>query len=111
MRASIAVIVASLLVATGTARAARFQVQPTRIDRAGDHHVGSVSITKPSDQAVRFLITAVTWSEDESGAMKLEPTEDLIVYPTQLTIEPGASRAVRVAGTAEPGAHEAPYRI
>ena len=111
MRASVFVVVASLLVSAGTARAARFQVRPTRIDLAGDQHIGSVTITNRSDHVVRFQVTAVTWSQDDSGAMKLAPTEDLIVYPTLLTIEAGVSRPVRVAATAERGAREVPYRI
>jgi fimbrial chaperone protein len=53
----------------------------------------------------------VAWSEDDSGTMKLEPTEDLIIYPTLLTIAAGAKRAVRVATTRKPGAREVPYRI
>lgn len=114
MRASLLVILASLaslVVTAGPARASRFQVQPTRIDLAGKHQVGSVKITNRSDEAVRLEVTAVTWREDENGQMKLEPTEDLIIYPTLLTIAPGASREVRVATTVKRGAREVPWRI
>ena len=111
MRASLLVLVASILVTAGTAHASRFAVQPTRIDLAGVHRVGSVTITNRSNDAARFEITAVTWSEDDSGTMKLEPTEDLIIYPTLLTIAAGAKRDVRVATTRKPGTREVPYRI
>ena len=111
MRASLLVLVASFLVTAGTAHASRFAVSPTRIDLAGVHRVGSVTIANRSNEAVRFEVTAVTWSEDDSGTMKVEPTEDLIIYPTLLTIAAGAKREVRVATTRKPGAREVPYRI
>jgi fimbrial chaperone protein len=106
--AAIAVLV---LAVAGTAHAARFQVQPTRVELAGEHHVGSVTITNRSDVAVRFQVTAMTWAEDEDGVTKLVPTDDLVVYPTLFTVDAGGSRGVRVASMALPGAREVPYRI
>lgn len=111
MRASLLVILASLVVTAGPARASKFQVQPTRIDLAGKQQVGSVKVTNHGDEAVRLEVTAVTWREDENGEMKLAPTEDLIIYPTLLTIKAHASREVRVATTVKRGAREVPYRI
>ena len=111
MRASLLVLVASILVTAGTAHASRFAVSPIRIDLAGVHRVGSVTITNRTNEAARFEVTAMTWSEDDSGTMKLAPTEDLIIYPTLLTIAAGAKREVRVATTRRPGARQVPYRI
>ena len=111
MRASLLVLVASLLVTAGRARASQFQVAPTRIDLAGAHQVGSVKVTNRGGEPARFEIKAVTWSEDDSGAMKLEPTDDLIIYPTLLTIPAGASRDVRVATAVKRRGREVSYRI
>jgi fimbrial chaperone protein len=111
MRASLLVLVASVLVTAGTARASQFQVSPTRIDLAGVHQVGSVTVTNRGKEAARFEVTGVTWSEDDTGKMKLEPTDDLIIFPTLLTIPPGASRDLRVATAVKRGGREVPYRI
>lgn len=112
MRAiTLATIVASIVVAAGTAQAARFQVQPTQVALSGEHHTGSVTITNRSDRAVRFQVKAMAWDEAEDGAMKLVPSDDLVVYPTLFTVDAGASRSVRVAAAAAPAARETSYRI
>lgn len=111
MRRSVLVLVATLAAASGTARASRFQVQPTRVDLAGVHQVGSLTVTNRSGDAVRFQVTAMAWSEREDGTTALAPTEDVVVYPSLFTLAAGDSRAVRVTSTATPGAHEVPYRV
>jgi fimbrial chaperone protein len=112
MRTTTVVLIATLgLLTAGVAHAAQFQVAPTQVALGGDHHTGSVTITNRSNAPVRFQVTALAWSEGEDGAMKLVPTDDLVVYPTLFTVDAGASRSVRLASMATPGAQEVPYRI
>jgi fimbrial chaperone protein len=101
----------ALCTGAGRAHAARFQVQPTRLDLGGAHAVGSLVITNRSDQPVRFQVTAAAWSEGEDGATAMAPTEDVILYPSLFTLAAGESRAVRVTTTARPGEREVPYRV
>ena len=107
----VALLGALVVVGPGRAHAARFQVQPTRVDLAGTHHVGSLAVTNRSTEEVRFQITAMAWTESEDGTTGLTPTDELVVYPSLFTLAPGDSRSVRVTSMASPGAREVPYRI
>lgn len=106
-----ALAVAALLAGAGHAHAARFQVHPTRVDLAGDHHVGSVTVTNRSTGTVRFQVTAMAWSEGEDGTTGLVATDDVVVYPSLFSLPAGASRAVRVTTATPPGSREVSYRI
>ena len=107
----VALLGALVVVGPGRVHAARFQVQPTRVDLAGTHHVGSLAVTNRSTEEVRFQITAMAWTESEDGTTGLTPTDELVVYPSLFTLAPGDSRSVRVTSMASPGAREVPYRI
>ncbi len=101
----------AVVLAGGDAVAGTFQVQPTRLDLARRGAPTELTISNRGRAAARFEATVFVWSEDEHGVMQLQPTKDLVVYPTLFTVAPGAQRAVRVATTVGPAASERSYRI
>ena len=95
----------------GDAIAGNFQVQPTRLDLARRGATTELTISNHGQIAARFEAKVFVWNQDDQGVMQLEPTKEIVVYPTLFSIPPGAERAVRVAATSGPTATERSYRI
>jgi fimbrial chaperone protein len=104
------VLLALLWMSTAHADA-RFQVDPTKIELSKENRAQAFQITNHGTQPLRVQITANTWRDDADGAMILAPTSDIVIRPSLVVIDPGASRTVRVATTLDPPAREATYRV
>jgi fimbrial chaperone protein len=96
---------------TGAASAATFTVDPTQIFLSG--RTGSVLLTlrNESDDTLQFQLSAFAWEQSPSGEMQLEPTEDIVFFPTLLTLKPKETRRVRVASATTQAVREKTYRI
>ncbi len=107
-----AALVALLVLGTaGQVFAGDFQVEPTHLELARRGAATELTISNRGAVAIRFEAKVFVWHQDELGAMQLEPTTDVVVYPTLFAIEPGAARSIRIASSAPPGAVERTYRI
>ena len=94
-----------------TAQGGTFQVNPIRIKLSPQSSTALLTIRNDSTENVRFQIEAFAWSQKQDGEMVLNPTDEIIFYPTLLSVEPGTERKVRV-GTSNPAvAVEKTYRI
>jgi fimbrial chaperone protein len=93
------------------ATAATFTVDPTQIFLS--ERTSSVLLTLRNDsvEPLRFQLTAFAWRQSPSGEMQLEPTEDIVFFPTLLTLEAGDTRRVRVGRATPLAAQERTYRI
>jgi fimbrial chaperone protein len=96
---------------TNAAQAGNFNVSPTRIQLDKDHRSVLFTITNNSEASLRFEVTTSSWDETEEGVMELSATDDLVVFPTLLSLPPGGSRRLRVGAADAPGAQEQSYRI
>jgi fimbrial chaperone protein len=96
---------------TGDASAATFTVDPTQIFLSG--RTGSVLLTlrNESNETLQFQLSVFEWAQSPSGQMQLEPTEDIVFFPTLLTLKPSETRRVRVGSATTPAAREKTYRI
>jgi len=93
------------------ARASSFQVNPIRIMLTPRGSSSLLAVRNDSKERLRFQIEYFSWDQSNQGDMILNPTNDLIVYPTLLSVDAGAERNVRV-GTKNPlVAKEKSYRI
>lgn len=101
----------AVVLSGGEAAAGNFQVQPTRLDLARRGAPTELTVSNRGHLAARFEAKVFLWKQDEHGAMQLEPTKEIVVYPTLFTIAPGAKRSVRVAATSGQAAAERSYRI
>jgi len=96
----------------GSALAAGVRVSPILVELTKSQSNAIVSLRNDNDSPVRYEVSAVSWSQDDAGQMKLVPTKDLIVFPQLLTLKAGEERNVRVGVTGEKfGTLEKSYRI
>lgn len=97
--------------AAGVASAATFTVDPTQIFLSG--RTGSVLLTLRNDssETLQFQLSVFAWQQSASGQMELEPTEDIVFFPTLLTLKAKETRRVRVASATPQDAREKTYRV
>jgi fimbrial chaperone protein len=95
----------------GIASAATFTVDPTQIFMS--NRSGSVLLTlrNESTETLRFQLSVFAWTQSPSGEMQLVPTEDIVFFPTLLTLKPSETRRVRVGNATGFEAREKTYRI
>jgi fimbrial chaperone protein len=93
------------------ASAATFTVDPTQIFLSG--RTGSVLLTlrNESNETLQFQLSVFQWAQSPSGQMQLEATDDIVFFPTLLTLKPMETRRVRVGSATVPDAREKTYRI
>jgi fimbrial chaperone protein len=98
-------------VQAGTASAATFTVDPTQIFLSG--RTGSVLLTLRNDstETLQFELSVFAWTQSPTGEMQLEPTEDIVFFPTLLTLKPKETRRVRVGSATPQDVREKTYRI
>ena len=85
----------------GAASAATFTVDPTQIFLSGRNGSVLLTLRNESDETLQFQLSVFAWAQSPSGQMQLEPTEDIVFFPTLLTLKPKETRRVRV-GSATP---------
>jgi fimbrial chaperone protein len=106
-------VAAALAFALGAlpAAAGQFDVKPIRITLAKDALSDTLTIENQASTPLRLQIGAYSWDSDANGNIRLTPTNDLIVFPTLLTIMPMEHRNIRIGYSGSPGARERTYRI
>ena len=103
---------ACLLALALPARAAEFELSPTRVQLDARHLVDTVQVGNSGASPLGFEVTVSRWRMGADGGWLLEPSDDLVVHPLLLAIAPGSKARLRVGllvPPAEPG--EAAYRI
>lgn len=93
------------------AQASSFQVNPIRITLTPRGSSSLLTVRNDSKERLRFQIEYFAWDQSNQGEMILKPTDDLIVYPTLLSVDAGNERNVRVGAKNPLVAKEKSYRI
>jgi len=93
------------------ASGATFSVNPTRVVLTARAATSLVTIRNEGDQPSRFQVNVVKWGQDERGQMQLTPTDDMVVFPLMMTLDPGQERSVRVGAATTFGPVEKSYRL
>jgi fimbrial chaperone protein len=88
-----------------------FQVSPIRINLAPNESSTLLTVRNEARDSLRLQVSVSAWDESQSGEMLLRSTEDIIFYPTLLTINPGDQRNVRVGTKNAVVEKEKSYRI
>jgi fimbrial chaperone protein len=96
---------------TRTARAASFTVNPTQLFLSAASQSGLVTLKNESEKPIRFQLTVKSWGQAPDGQMQLAATEDIIFFPTLLTLAQGEERKVRVGAATPFGVKEKTYRL
>ncbi|MFI5394785.1 MAG: molecular chaperone [Candidatus Binatia bacterium] len=90
---------------------ATFQVSPINLTLGPASPSTLLTITNQTTDVLRFQLSAFTWGQDDEGDPLLSDTEDIIFFPSLLSIPPGEQRNVRVGTAVPPAASEKTYRI
>jgi fimbrial chaperone protein len=107
----LAAIGLALLGGAEPASAFDFSISPTSVSLSGKRPSALLTVKSQGTEAVSIQMTAYEWSEGPDGAAKLEPTEDLLVFPPIATLAPGGTRAIRIGAMVPRGEGEKSYRI
>lgn len=73
-----------------------FGVSPIRLDLDRATKSAVLTVTNDGDQPLAFQLRVMRWTQDETGADKYAPTNDIVYFPQQLKIPPKEKRVVRV---------------
>lgn len=93
------------------AGAGSFQVNPIRITLTPQGSSSLLAVRNDGDERVRLQVDFYAWDQSKQGEMILNPTDDLVVYPSLLTIDAGNERNVRVGTKSPVVSKEKSYRI
>jgi fimbrial chaperone protein len=99
------------LIGIAEGEAATVHVAPTRLVLQAGAASTTVTIRNDGAAPIRFQVTAHRWVAGDGAAVTLEPTDDLVVYPTLLSIAPGERRVLRLASRTKGGDAERTYRL
>lgn len=109
------IMLGAILAGTAAAAAPAAQgveLNPTTISIGAGSTAGAVAITNNSTAPLNLRVSAFAWTNAADGEMQLAGTDDLIVFPTTLVVEPHETRRVRVgARKPEVTAKERAFRI
>jgi fimbrial chaperone protein len=94
-----------------SASASAFNVNPVQVFLSTSASSALLTITNESQDTLRFQITVFAWNQDEKGQMQLSATNDIVFFPTLLSLAPKEQKKVRVGATAPVGPIEKSYRI
>jgi fimbrial chaperone protein len=101
----------ALLLVAPAAAASQFTVNPTRVELSTRVTSAVVSVRNDGQSAIRIQVKTHAWTQTLDGQMQLDPTEDVIVFPTLVTLNPGEQRRLRVALTSRAADLERTYRM
>lgn len=103
----------ALLAAAPLAHAAPVAVEPRALVITGLQGAGHVDVRNTTDEAMRLYLSLEALEPGPDGRDVIGRTEDLIVFPIRFTLEPGASRTIRVGYVAvqKPRDVERLYRL
>lgn len=108
------VLLAAVLAASALASpvsAAQFNVKPIRIYLSKDTTSTVLTVENQAPQVLRLQIRAYAWTNDAHGNPVLVPSDDLIVFPTLVDVNPMERRSIRIGFTGAAAGKELSYRI
>jgi fimbrial chaperone protein len=107
----LAVAVASLEALSSVASAGTISINPTRIVLTTRTRSTLLTLRNDGGEQVRFQVSAFDWDQDPDGQMALRPSDDIVCFPSVLTVEAGQVRNIRIGTSGEFGDRERNYRI
>lgn len=93
------------------AEGATFTVDPTQIHLSAGTGSVLLKLRNESTGTLRFQLSVFKWTQSASGEMVLEPTQDIVFFPSLLTLAPAEERRIRVGSATTFDASEKTYRI
>jgi fimbrial chaperone protein len=91
--------------------AANFTVNPIRLIFSPKTRSALLTLHNQIPEALRFQLNLFAWDQSPNGEMQLAPTEDLVFFPTLLTLGAGESRNIRIGPATSFASTEKTYRV
>ena len=99
------------VIQTLPARAAEFSVSPIGVQFEPGRRSATVAINNADKRPIRFQLTLVEWTQNAKGEDIYTPSDDLIFFPHQLTVQPGERGIARIGPKRPPAGTEKAYRL
>jgi fimbrial chaperone protein len=113
-RPLLSLLLASLVLASGSAQASGLQVSPVSLTLKATQNADGLWLSNTGDDVIHAQVRVYRWTE-QSGEQQLVPSHGLVVSPPMLAIEPGQKQLIRVIRVGAPpngaGAVEDAYRL
>jgi fimbrial chaperone protein len=93
------------------ARASEFMVFPVKAELRAGALNETINVANRGPSRIRISVKVMEWTQDAQGKDVYTDTTDLVYFPRQMEIEPGARRLVRVGAKAPAGAAERTFRM
>ena len=93
------------------ARAADFDVSPTRLELSAQHRTGHLVVRNPGVQTLRLQVSVKAWRQSVDGAVELDETGDVSFFPSLLELAPGSTRSLRFGVTTGELPREQTWRV
>jgi fimbrial chaperone protein len=93
------------------ALASAFNVRPTQIYLSPKASSSLLTVRNESAEALRFQMSVFVWNQSVTGEVQLTPTQDIVFFPSLLTLAPGEERKIRIGSSVPSGPVEKTYRI
>jgi fimbrial chaperone protein len=99
------------MVCAAPLHAGNFEIKPLRVSLSSDRTTEILTVSNSASTTLRLELTPYAWQQTPTEEFKLIPTEDLIVFPPLLEVDPHSDGIIRI-GTETPfGFAEKPYRL
>ncbi len=92
-------------------RTGSFNVTPLKIVLSGKSSSALLEVTNQAPEAVRLQLSVSAWDQSPAGDIQLSATEDIVLFPPLLTVEPGETRKIRLGAVTPRAASEKTYRV
>src|SRR5258708_10275171 len=70
-----------------------------------------LSLRNRKSGSVRFQLRVFSWTSGPKGEMVMGPTDDVVFFPSLLTINAGEERKIRIGSPVRFGSTEKSYRL
>jgi fimbrial chaperone protein len=92
-------------------RTSSFNVSPLKIVLSGKSSSALLEITNQSPEPLRLQLSVSAWDQSPAGEVLLTATEDVVLFPPLLTVEPGEKRKIRLGAVTPRSVTEQTYRV
>ena len=91
--------------------ASSYKVVPVQLSLSQANSRTLLTLKNESQETLRFQVTVAAWDQGSQDDMNLEPTEDIVLFPSVLSVAANEERTLRVASATHFDSVEKTYRI
>lgn len=106
-----AACLAALCAAPFASLPADFSVSPIRAELKPGALSETITVTNDSSGPLRVSVKVLAWTQDATGKDVFTDTGDLVYFPRQMDVAPGAKRLVRLGAKSPAQGAERAYRL